>query len=216
MENKQSVLCLIYSRVPEKTPMNLLSKQNSISTESTEINSAINLDLNYLLEQTNDIKKTCKMNDRHNDDVLVDITDEKMLDNGFDRGEGDVTILEKSEAVPVTLKVNSEIKSATDDSKNSNTTNDVKLSDIFVTLESIKPSSVAPLTVVDEENGISVTLHFAKDKPREDVNVIVITTVSKNEQPMSSYFFQAVVPKVFNVNKFGGFVFNVVFLSAAS
>lgn len=178
----------MYCRIPEKIPMNLLPKQNGINNSSTaenkEINSVLNLDLNYLVQKSTESETTPKIKDEHNDDVLVDITDEKMLGND---SITDTTIAQKPETVPVTVEVNSELKAAK---------NELKLSDIFVTLESIKPSTVTPLVVVDEKNGISVTLHFAKDKPREDVSVIVITTVSKNEQPLNSYLFQAVVPKV--------------------
>ncbi|CAG2064218.1 unnamed protein product [Timema podura] len=70
------------------------------------------------------------------------------------------------------------------------------LADIFVHLESIKPGNIPPLTVLDEKNGISVVLHFAKERPRQDVSVIVVTTLSKNTSPLTNYLFQAVVPKV--------------------
>lgn len=70
------------------------------------------------------------------------------------------------------------------------------LGDISVSLENIKPGSIPPLTVIDEKNGITVVLHFAKDSPRPaDVSVIVVTTMSKNSKPLSNYLFQAVVPK---------------------
>nr|CAD7614224.1 unnamed protein product [Timema genevievae] len=69
------------------------------------------------------------------------------------------------------------------------------LADIFVHLESIKPGNIPPLTVLDEKNGISVVLHFAKERPRQDVSVIVVTTLSKNTSPLTNYLFQAVVPK---------------------
>lgn len=55
---------------------------------------------------------------------------------------------------------------------------------------------IPPLTVLDEKNGISVVLHFAKDRPRPDVSVLVVTTLSKNQFPISNYQFQAVIPKV--------------------
>ncbi|PSN45744.1 hypothetical protein C0J52_13782 [Blattella germanica] len=69
------------------------------------------------------------------------------------------------------------------------------LTDISVSLESIKPGTIPPLTVLDEKNGITVILNFAKDSPRPDVSVVVVTTISKNSSPISSYLFQAVVPK---------------------
>ncbi|PNF24162.1 hypothetical protein B7P43_G17364 [Cryptotermes secundus] len=69
------------------------------------------------------------------------------------------------------------------------------LTDISVALESIRPGSVPPLTVLDQKNGITVILNFGKDGPRPDVSVIVVTTISKNSSPISNYLFQAVVPK---------------------
>lgn len=69
------------------------------------------------------------------------------------------------------------------------------LNDISVSLNSIKPGPVPPLTALDERNGISVILHLARDTPRPDVSVYVVTTISKNSSPLSNYVFQAVVPK---------------------
>ncbi|KAG7204217.1 hypothetical protein KM043_002048 [Ampulex compressa] len=69
------------------------------------------------------------------------------------------------------------------------------LTDINVNLEDIKPGTRSPITVMEEKNGLSVILHFAQDSPREDVSVLVITTMSKNKKPLSNYLFQAVVPK---------------------
>ncbi|XP_076166330.1 ADP-ribosylation factor-binding protein Gga isoform X2 [Ptiloglossa arizonensis] len=69
------------------------------------------------------------------------------------------------------------------------------LTHINVSLQDIKPGINPPITVMEEKNGITVVLHFARDNPREDVFVIVITTMSKNVKPLSNYLFQAVVPK---------------------
>lgn len=69
------------------------------------------------------------------------------------------------------------------------------LIDINVSLQDIKPGIEPPMTVIEEKNGISVVLHFARDNPREDVFVVVITTMSKNRKPLTNYLFQAVVPK---------------------
>lgn len=71
------------------------------------------------------------------------------------------------------------------------------LTDINVTIQSVHPSKVPPMKVFEEEDGVTVTLHFCKDKPRDDVNVIVISTTSKNSSPIEDYKFQSVVPKVF-------------------
>ncbi|KZC06358.1 PREDICTED: ADP-ribosylation factor-binding protein GGA1 [Dufourea novaeangliae] len=69
------------------------------------------------------------------------------------------------------------------------------LTDINVSLQDIKPGINPPITVLEEKNGITVVLHFARDNPREDVFVVVITTMSKNLKPLNNYLFQAVVPK---------------------
>ncbi|XP_031825412.1 ADP-ribosylation factor-binding protein Gga [Nomia melanderi] len=69
------------------------------------------------------------------------------------------------------------------------------LTDINVSLHDIKPGTNPPITVLEEKNGITVVLHFARDNPRQDVYVVVITTMSKNLKPLSNYLFQAVVPK---------------------
>lgn len=148
--------------------MNMLVKQ----PEETKLNSALDLDLNLLMEKPLIVVEK-KNDDSKQDDVLVNI------------GE-DVTFAKENQVEEETL-IKQQIKPK----------KELKISDIFVELEQIRPSSIPPLTVLDEKNGITVTLHFAKDKPREDVNVIVVTSVSKNELPLSNYLFQAVVPKVF-------------------
>lgn len=53
-----------------------------------------------------------------------------------------------------------------------------------------------PLTVYEEEDGLTVVLHFCKDKPRPDVSVIVVSTTSRNSAAIHDYKFQPVVPKV--------------------
>ncbi|XP_076657117.1 ADP-ribosylation factor-binding protein Gga isoform X2 [Halictus rubicundus] len=69
------------------------------------------------------------------------------------------------------------------------------LSDINVSLDEIKPGINPPIIVLEEKNGITVVLNFARDNPRQDVFIVVITTMSKNLKPLSNYLFQAVVPK---------------------
>ncbi|XP_012275349.1 ADP-ribosylation factor-binding protein GGA3 [Orussus abietinus] len=71
----------------------------------------------------------------------------------------------------------------------------ISLTDINVTLENIIPGTVPPLIAFEEKNGISVIFHFAKDEPRPNVSVIVITMTSKNLKPLTNYLFQAVVPQ---------------------
>ncbi|KAK4289994.1 hypothetical protein Pmani_037080 [Petrolisthes manimaculis] len=66
--------------------------------------------------------------------------------------------------------------------------------DLNVSLDSIKPGKQDSLKVM-ESNDILVMLHFTDNQPREDVCVIVISTISHNTTPIYNYILQAVVPK---------------------
>ncbi|KAI1896193.1 hypothetical protein AGOR_G00092290 [Albula goreensis] len=74
------------------------------------------------------------------------------------------------------------------------------LSDVFVSLETIKPSSIAPIVAYDK-NGIRVMLSFAKDCPvgRPDVAVMVLSMLSTSSIPIRDVVFQAAVPKSMRV-----------------
>ncbi|XP_014277342.1 ADP-ribosylation factor-binding protein GGA1 [Halyomorpha halys] len=69
------------------------------------------------------------------------------------------------------------------------------LGDINVTLYNVKPSAIPPFTALEERNGVSVAIFLAKNRPRDDVSIYVVTTSSKNESPLTNYLFQPVVPK---------------------
>ncbi|XP_061089202.1 ADP-ribosylation factor-binding protein GGA3-like [Conger conger] len=85
-------------------------------------------------------------------------------------------------------------------SKSSDLPAERSLSDVFVSLESIKPSNIAPITAYDK-SGIRVMLHFAKDCPmgRPDVVVMVISMLSTSPRPVRDVVFQAAVPKSMRV-----------------
>lgn len=178
-----------FNRTAEKVSMNILAKQSSLESKNansiseqnklTDLVDAFKLDLNFLTKKEKDTESTLTQNRELNgDDVLVDIT--------CDNNEQPKSVVE--DVISVTTTVNENKVPSTNKT-------DFKLNDLSVKLEEIKPSSLLPLVVLDEKNGISVTFHFGKNKPREDVNVIVVTTISKNELPLSNLLFQAVVPK---------------------
>lgn len=188
--------------------MNALEK-SSPKKEAPVLNNGEMFDLNFFTkeskEETN-LQET-KLNSpvktpkpvTSNDDVMVDISTDvgtsysinnndspldSILDLGLDNKrnyDNDSPIASDSER-----KVN--VKSKASDVRS--------LSDIDVTLQSVQPSKVAPLTALEEPGGITVVLHFCKDKPRPDVNVVVISTTSRNTSPIEDYKFQSVVPKV--------------------
>ncbi|RVE69152.1 hypothetical protein OJAV_G00075190 [Oryzias javanicus] len=73
---------------------------------------------------------------------------------------------------------------------------EVSLSDVFVPLESIKPSSLLPVTVFDG-NSLRVLFHFARDSPpsRPDVLVVIISMLSSAPIPVTNINFQMTAPK---------------------
>lgn len=83
------------------------------------------------------------------------------------------------------LKVEKEIKMA-----------EVKpLSDIHITLDEVAPGNMGPMVVFKEDGGLCMLLHFCKNRPREDVYVIVMSTTSRIASPIDDYKFQAAVSK---------------------
>ncbi|XP_006865268.1 PREDICTED: ADP-ribosylation factor-binding protein GGA1 isoform X2 [Chrysochloris asiatica] len=77
---------------------------------------------------------------------------------------------------------------------------ELSLASVTVPLESIKPSSILPVTVYDQ-HGFRVLFHFARDPlpGRADVLVVVVSMLSTAPQPIRSIVFQSAVPKVMKV-----------------
>ncbi|KAF6204354.1 hypothetical protein GE061_002695 [Apolygus lucorum] len=69
------------------------------------------------------------------------------------------------------------------------------LGDISLSIEAIRPSGIPPFLGLEERNGISTVIHLAKDCPRPDVSVYVVTTSSKNQSAVTNFLFQPIVPK---------------------
>ncbi|XP_053333656.1 ADP-ribosylation factor-binding protein GGA2-like [Clarias gariepinus] len=70
------------------------------------------------------------------------------------------------------------------------------LADISVSLDSIKPSHIKPITVFNHR-GVHVSLHFTKEAPpsHPDVAVIIVSVVNTSPLPVSDFLFLAAVPK---------------------
>ncbi|XP_067228850.1 ADP-ribosylation factor-binding protein GGA1 isoform X1 [Chanodichthys erythropterus] len=77
---------------------------------------------------------------------------------------------------------------------------DISLVNLTVPLESIKPSSLLPVTIFDKHS-LRVLFHFARDSPpaRPDVLVVIISMLSSAPVPISNVRFQAAVPKTMRV-----------------
>uniref|UniRef100_A0A671XJQ1 Golgi-associated, gamma adaptin ear containing, ARF binding protein 1 n=1 Tax=Sparus aurata TaxID=8175 RepID=A0A671XJQ1_SPAAU len=76
----------------------------------------------------------------------------------------------------------------------------ISLADVTVPLESIKPSSLLPVTVFDKHS-LRVLFTFARDCPpsRPDVLVVIISMLSSAPSPVTNIRFQSAVPKVMKV-----------------
>ncbi|XP_045447932.1 ADP-ribosylation factor-binding protein GGA3 [Melitaea cinxia] len=195
----------------KKIPMNALEKSSPV--HELQNNSAL-LDLDFFTKKSEEghtlspIPHSSKSTSP-NDDVMVDISsDDKckplnILSNDFSLKSDSqdnishLRLLLENDAKINNLPVESK-ENANDGQKESlkNKISDIKpLTDIDLTIQSVHPSKISPLTVFEEENGLTVVLHFCKDKPRPDVNVIVVSTTSKNSYPIEDFKFQVVVPK---------------------
>ncbi|XP_016370405.1 ADP-ribosylation factor-binding protein GGA1-like isoform X2 [Sinocyclocheilus rhinocerous] len=77
---------------------------------------------------------------------------------------------------------------------------DMSLVNVTVPLESIKPSSLLPVTIFDKHS-LRVLFHFARDSPpaRPDVLVVIISMLSSAPVPITNVRFQAAVPKTMRV-----------------
>ncbi|KAL9956982.1 hypothetical protein ACROYT_G038553 [Oculina patagonica] len=77
----------------------------------------------------------------------------------------------------------------------------LSLDNVFVPLDTITPGSHPPLTVLDK-NSIKITFHFAKtsaELSRDDLSVVVISTMSSLSSAVKNFVFQAAVPKTMRV-----------------
>ncbi|XP_034831773.1 ADP-ribosylation factor-binding protein GGA1 [Maniola hyperantus] len=198
------------SKHTKKIPMNALEKQ-SPKHETQNANTAL-LDLDFFTKKPEEQKLSPPAHSSKsitpNDDVMVDIssndTPTNLNDNFKLRTDSPLdNILDIGTPLEDNAKTETLVDSKSNGSEERNNTKskcDVKpLTDINVTLQSVHPSKVPPLTAYEEEDGLTVVLHFCKDKPRPDVNVIVVSTTSKNRSAIEDYKFQAVVPKGYKV-----------------
>lgn len=70
------------------------------------------------------------------------------------------------------------------------------LSNFNIEIDSITPGDSPPRIIMEETAGLKIMLHFVKDRPRDDISVIVITTTNHNSIAIKDYQFDASVSKV--------------------
>ncbi|XP_044754556.1 ADP-ribosylation factor-binding protein GGA3 [Coccinella septempunctata] len=178
------------SKSQDKTPMNLLLKKKDSKHHSPDLpvkeTCSLNFDLSLLMNPQS----------MHKNKAPEEAKEKLPPANNSERCLVDVAVDQKLQIKePASLEDTNLEKSTGMISNNLDKLKiDIKLKDIHIELKDIKPSSVAPVIVL-EKNQVLVTLHHAKDRPKDDVKVFVVTTVNKNDQPLSNYLLQAVVPK---------------------
>ncbi|XP_022080335.1 ADP-ribosylation factor-binding protein GGA1-like [Acanthaster planci] len=74
----------------------------------------------------------------------------------------------------------------------------LSLADVFVPLETVQPGTIPPITAY-EKNFMKTVFHFAKNAPRADITVLVVSTMSTNPSAVKNVVFQAAVPKTMRV-----------------
>ncbi|XP_059485736.1 ADP-ribosylation factor-binding protein GGA3 [Neocloeon triangulifer] len=68
------------------------------------------------------------------------------------------------------------------------------LANLTVSLTEVRPSRIPPVVVLDQPEGLHVSLHVAQNCPRPGVRVVVVSIQSRLAQPLDSLVCQCVVP----------------------
>ncbi|XP_050684925.1 ADP-ribosylation factor-binding protein GGA3 [Leptidea sinapis] len=188
----------------KKIPMNALEKSSVVNQEMKACNNHALLDLDFFTKKENSKQLVPQTSSTTApiDDIMVDITDtntSSVLNDQLNANDPLDKILDLGlplQNIDTNSIPNKEIKVMSDNVSSVKVKNEMKpLTDINVTLDSVHPSKVSPLVAFEEEEGVTVVLHFCKDKPRTDVNVLVVSTTSKRTSAIEDYKFHAVVPK---------------------
>lgn len=69
------------------------------------------------------------------------------------------------------------------------------LAELEIDVNNMEPSNEPPRVLVDEIKGLKILMNFAKDRPREDVLVIVLTVINQGSQIVKNFQFDASVSK---------------------
>lgn len=139
------------------------------------------------------------LSDNNTDDVMLDFLDD-LCATSYNIDSADTTIHPNDEPVSTTCdKVEEDSKKIKENGASNVLEECVRkpLSEIIVDINSIMPhETLAPRTILDEKQGLKITLNFTRDRPRDDVDVLVITTTNHNSQSLSNYQFDASVSRV--------------------
>jgi Adaptin C-terminal domain len=148
-----------------------------------------------LLPTTPSVVPSSTKTDTTTDDKLLNFDATELVESSDDQlltgTETEKFEVDREEVVPLVLpdEVNAKPKS---------------LADIEIDLDSIEPSNLPPRVILEEPKGLKIVLNFAKDRPRPDVTVIVVSTTNEGPESISNYQFEVAVSKVrFFLTSFG-------------
>lgn len=173
-----------------------VSKLANLDTELSNIITG----LKFNLQKDNDLAgfSTATLNDFEDDEILEQIqtpvkstTIPVFDDNGVgDKNEEQSNKSDGSGVVNNTMVGSNKKQSAEGEKQKS-------LSEIYVDLNSIRPhEKYLSRCILDDSSGLKIMLNFAKDRPRDDISVYVITTTNQNRAGISNYQFDASVSRV--------------------
>lgn len=176
------------NRAADKTPLNALAnakQQPSPLKNFADLDSIVsNLKTNLTCGSDSNHFKPC------DDDEMIEITstDDNLLLTATVSDVIDVQQLitaskDNDTALQQDLKIGGDLA-------------DRPLSNFNIEIDSITPGDSPPRVIMKEAAGLEITLYFTKDRPRDDISVIVITTTNHNSISVKDYQFDASVSKV--------------------
>lgn len=175
--------------------MSTASKMKNLDSEMTDLVSELKSGL-----QKDQPSKTSwdllAVNENNIDDAILDHIDVP------DTNNDSTADIKQSNVEPIStqcdkLDENCRKTSETDEASIVDKCTRKPLSEINVDINSILPhETLMPRIILDEKQGLKVTLNFTRDRPRDDVTVLVITTTNHGPQSISNYQFDASVSRV--------------------
>lgn len=173
-------------RLADKTPLNLLAnnvKQQPLPFTNFDDLDSIVSNLKTNLKCGNESNKS----KQYDDDEMIEMTPDDNLLTSESLGEIGIKSGKVLKDIEVVMEQHLKLESDYVERP---------LSNFTIEIDSITPSDSPPRIIMEEPTGLKIVLHFAKDRPRDDISVIVITTTNHNSIPIKDYQFDASVSKV--------------------
>ncbi|KAG4075713.1 hypothetical protein HA402_003538 [Bradysia odoriphaga] len=174
-----------FNKAADKTPLNALvnAKQSPIRNFADLDSIVSNLKTNLTCGSESNHSKPC------DDDEMIEITPSD--DNPLLTGTVS-DVIDTQQLLTVSRDTDTALQQ---DLKTGGDLADRPLSNFNIEIDSITPGDSPPRVIMKETAGLEITLYFTKDRPRDDISVIVITTTNHNSISVKDYQFDASVSK---------------------